>query len=130
MDGASGRVLIMDDEPSLLRMMSVYLERLGYSVTRAANAAEAWAKVEAAAGDLDLVVLDCTVPGLSVEELALRILKSISSVRIIGASGYPVDMTALAAVAPGRVMFLQKPFSPEALAAAVRRMLGGQEEAV
>jgi CheY-like chemotaxis protein len=44
------------------------------------------------------------------------------------ASGYPVDITALEAAAPGRVAFLHKPFTPEMLAAAIRRMLAAQEE--
>jgi CheY-like chemotaxis protein len=39
-----------------------------------------------------------------------------------------MDMTSLEAAAPGRVAFLQKPFGPAALVAAVRRLLGAEEE--
>ena len=49
---------------------------------------------------------------------------------VIAASGYPVVMNALEAAAPGRVMFLHKPFTSEMLVDAVRRMLGPEEENV
>ena len=50
--------------------------------------------------------------------------------RVIAVSGYPVDMAPLQAAAPGRVMFLHKPFTPEMLGGAVRRMIATQEEDV
>ena len=69
--------------------------------------------------------------GMSMEELALRMLRGKSlRCRVMAASGYPVDMSALEAAAPGRVMFLQKPFTREMLADAVRRMIAAQEEDV
>jgi FixJ family two-component response regulator len=49
---------------------------------------------------------------------------------VIAASGYPVEMAVLEAAAPGRVMFLQKPFSPAMLGGAVRRMIATQEKDV
>jgi CheY-like chemotaxis protein len=49
-------------------------------------------------------------------------------VRLLVASGYPVDISGMEAAAPGRVAFLHKPFSPEMLAAVLRRMIGAQEE--
>ena len=48
--------------------------------------------------------------------------------RVLTSSGYPVDISALEAAAPGRVAFLHKPFTPEMLAATIRRMLAAQEE--
>jgi DNA-binding NtrC family response regulator len=73
-------------------------------------------------------VLDATMPGMSMEQLALGILRANPKLRVLGASGYPVDMAAVEAAAPGRVAFLQKPFPPEMLAAAVRSLLGAQKE--
>ena len=130
MSQAAGRILIVDDEPPLLRMMSVYLGRLGYQVTAVNSTDKAWAEVQAAPADFAVAVLDATMPGMSAEDLALRILGANVSIRVIAASGYPVDMTAMESAAPGRVMFLHKPFVPEMLADAVRRMLGSKKEAV
>jgi DNA-binding NtrC family response regulator len=128
MGRSSGRILIVDDQPALLRMMGVYLTRLGYTVSTAGTTEQAWAAVEADPAATDVAVLDATMPGLSMEELAVRMLRANPMLRVLGASGYPVDMTAVEAAAPGRVAFLHKPFSPEMLAAAVRSLLGAQKE--
>jgi two-component system cell cycle sensor histidine kinase/response regulator CckA len=128
MDRISGRVLLVDDEPALLKMMSVYLGRRGYVVTTSATTEAAWAEVQADSTAFDVAVLDATMAGLSMDELALRMLRANASLCVIAASGYPVDMTAMESAAPGRVIFLHKPFAPEMLAEAVRRMIASQEE--
>ena len=128
MSQGAARILIVDDEPSLLKMMGVYLGRLGYSVTLANTTEQAWAEVEAAPSGYAIAVLDGSMPGLSMEELALKMLRANPSLCVVAASGYAVDTTAMEAAAPGRVAVLQKPFAPEMLAAAVRRMLAAQEE--
>ena len=125
---ASGRVLVVDDEPPLLRMLSLYLGRLGYSVTTAESTDAAWRLVEADPAAFAAAVLDGSMSGMSMGDLALRMLRANQELRVLAASGYPVDMTALAAAAPGRVAFLQKPFTPEMLATALRGLLGAQEE--
>jgi len=125
---ATGRILLVDDEPSLLKMMGVYLGRLGYSVTLANSTEEAWAEVEAAPSGYAIAVLDGSMPGLSMEDLALKMLRANPSLCVVAVSGYSVDTTAIEAAAPGRVAVLLKPFAPEVLAAAVRRMLAAQEE--
>ena len=127
---ATGRILLVDDEPSLLKMMGVYLGRLGYSVTLANSTEEAWAEVEAAPSGYAIAVLDGSMPGLSMEDLALKMLRANPSLCVVAVSGYSVDTPAIEAAAPGRVAVLQKPFPPEMLAAAVRRMLASQEEAL
>ena len=108
--------------------MSAYLARLGFAVATANDTEQAWSVLESASASIALAVIDASMPGLSMPDLAARILRANPSMRVLAASGYPVDMTALEAEAPGRVAFLHKPFSPEMLAAAVRRMLGSQEE--
>jgi CheY-like chemotaxis protein len=75
-----------------------------------------------------LAVLDGSMDGMSMEELASRMLNANPSLCILTASGYPVDMTALSAKAPGRVAFLLKPFTPQSLAAAVGGLLAAQEK--
>jgi DNA-binding NtrC family response regulator len=126
----TGHILVVDDEPPLLKMVSAYLGRLGYRVTTAVSAELGWAELEAEPGKYAVVVLDATLSGVNVAELAAQMMDANPRLRVIVASGYVVDMTALQESAPGRVMFLHKPFSPEMLAAAVRRMVATQEEAV
>jgi two-component system, cell cycle sensor histidine kinase and response regulator CckA len=126
----AGRILIVDDQPALLRMMSFYLTRLGYSVATANTTEKALAHVRADPEGTDVAVLDATMPGLSMRDLATSILAANPNLRVLGASGYPVDMAAVEAAAPGRVSFLCKPFTPEMLDAAVRRLLGTEKEDV
>ncbi|MGD0871017.1 MAG: response regulator [Bryobacteraceae bacterium] len=128
MPSAPGRILVVDDERPLLRMLSLYLGRLGYSVTTAETTDAAWKLVEAGPAAFTVAVLDGSMSGMSMDDLALRMLRTDPALRVLAASGYPVDMTALAEAAPGRVDFLQKPFTPEMLATALRGLLGAQEE--
>jgi DNA-binding NtrC family response regulator len=128
MKHTTARILIVDDEPSLLKMMGVYLGRLGYAVTLANSTEKAWAEVEAAPSGYDVAVMDGSMPGLSMEDLALKMLDANPSLCVVAASGYAMDTAAMEAAAPGRVAVLQKPFAPEMLAAAVRRMLAAQEK--
>jgi len=128
MEHSTARILLVDDDPALLKMMGVYLGRLGHSVTLANSTEKAWAEVEAAPSGYDIAVLDGSMPGLSMEDLALKMLRANPSLCVVAASGYAVDTTAIEAAAPGRVAVLQKPFAPEMLAAVVRRMLAAQEE--
>src|ERR1017187_1990020 len=128
MPSASGKILVVDDEPPLLRMLSLYLGRLGYSVTTAETTDAAWKLVEAEPAAFAAAVLDGSMSGMSMGDLALRMLRANQELRVLAASGYPVDVTALSEAAPGRVDFLQKPFTPEMLAAALRGLLGAQEE--
>ena len=123
-----GRILIVDDEPSLLKMMNAYLSRLGYTVTTSNSTDAAWKEAEADPAQFDLAVLDATMPGMTMEDLAKQLLRANPAITVIAASGYAVDMAAVEAAAPGRVAFLLKPFSPVMLAATVRRMIGAQEE--
>ena len=127
MTNTASRILIVDDEPPLLKMLGVYLRRLGFAVVTAGSTEKAWAEVEEAPHAFALVVLDATMTGLPMLDLAARMLAADPRLCVIAASGYPVDMAVLEAAAPGRVMFLQKPFSPAMLGNAVRRMIGTQE---
>ncbi len=130
MPGTTNRVLVVDDEPPLLKMVSTYLRRLGYVVLTAGSTEQAWKEVEAAPDSFALAVLDATMSGMPMEDLAARILAADPRLCVIAASGYPVDISRLEAEAPGRVMFLHKPFSPEMLGQAVRRMIATQKEDV
>jgi two-component system, cell cycle sensor histidine kinase and response regulator CckA len=128
MDRTARRILIVDDEPPLLRMMSLFLGRRGYTVTTAEATDQAWALVETNPSAFDVAVLDGSMTGMSMEELASRMLTANPMLCILGASGYPVDMSRLSARAPGRVAFLLKPFTPQALATAIGGLLAAQEE--
>jgi DNA-binding NtrC family response regulator len=122
------RILIVDDEPALLKMMGVYLRRVGYEVTLVDDTGRAWA--EASAVEYAAAVLDATMRGMPTEELALKLLAANPGLRVVVASGYPVDMSAIEAAGPGRVSFVQKPFTAETLVRTLRRMIGPEAETI
>jgi DNA-binding NtrC family response regulator len=126
----SGEILLVDDEGPLLKLMSVYLRRLGYAVTAVNTVAKAWEHVRLSPGQFAVVVLDAGMAETGVDDLSRQLLAVHPRLRVIVNSGYPVDMGVLQRDAPGRVEFLHKPFSPDMLVAALGRMLGTQEKAV
>jgi DNA-binding NtrC family response regulator len=126
--GEPPHILIVDDEPTLLKVMSLYLRRLGYSVTTLQRAEEAAALTDADLERFAMAVLDATLDGIGMEKLALQMLRANAALRVLAASGYPVDVSALQAAAPGRVAFLLKPFTAVMLAASIRRMIAPYKE--
>jgi len=123
MDSAAARILIVDDEPPLLKLMQKYLDRCGYAVECTTNPDEAWRRIEAEPSKYRLVLVDMTLPGMNGEQLARKILDCDTCLRVIACSGYPIDIMKFQGDDPKRVGFLHKPFSPEMLAREVRRLL-------
>lgn len=119
----SGIILVVDDEPQLIRLVSRYLERLGYEVVCTGNTAEAWAIIEREPRTFAMVMIDVTMAHPSGEELAWRILSSQSQAQVVLSSGYAADLANIENAFPGRVSFLQKPFSGEMLAQTAARIL-------
>jgi two-component system cell cycle sensor histidine kinase/response regulator CckA len=124
------RILVVDDEPALLRMLEVFLARLRFQVTLAGATAEAWRMFAATPAAFDVAVLDASMREPDAPVLAARMLALSPAVRVLLSSGYPMDTEVLEAAAPGRVVFLHKPFTAEALETAIRRMVGAEEEDV
>jgi DNA-binding NtrC family response regulator len=130
MSYSSREILIVDDEVALLNLMSVYLRRLGYAVTAVNTLAKAWDHLKRQSQRFAVVVLDAGMADAGIDHVALELLAFHPSLRVVVNSGYPVNMSVLQQAAPERVEFLHKPFSPDMLVAALRRMLGPQEKEV
>jgi DNA-binding NtrC family response regulator len=124
MSNVTERILIVDDDPSLLKLMSKFLERAGYQVTASRATEEAWFLMEAYPSKFDAAVLDGTMSSasMSVKELAVKMLEANPLLSLVVTSGYPMDLSDLEAVAPGRAAFVLKPFTPDMLVSAVKRM--------
>ncbi len=123
-----GRILVMDDEPELRRILAMCLEELGYAVDCAADGAEAVVLVETAVRDkrpFDAVILDLTVRGGMGGLEALAELRQIQpDVRAIASSGYS-DSPVLADHARfGFAGILPKPYRFTELAAVLRSLEG------
>ena len=110
------RLLIVDDEATLLDLLRRYLERSGYEVETCADAGEALRRFEAGPERFAMVITDLTLHGINGEELIERMRKLNPRLRALISSGYPYEPR------PG-VGFLQKPFLPKMLAEAVDKEL-------
>ena len=117
------RILVVDDEQQLLKVLTRYLAKLGYGVVASSSTEEAWEHIRAAPESYSLALIDATMPGMSAEELTRLILTTNPRIRVIAASGYPITLEEFASPDPNRVTFLHKPFSPDTLAELVRRLL-------
>jgi len=116
---AAGRILIVDDDAALLKVMDIYLSRLGYRVDACRNAADAWALVEASPSLYAGALVDLNMPGMRGDELARRIMNCNASIRLVVMSGYPAGLSG-ANLYGNRVGYLTKPFAPRALAEAFK----------
>jgi two-component system KDP operon response regulator KdpE len=122
------RVLIVDDEPQLLRALRINLTARGYQVVTAADGAQ----TQRAAADEhpDLVVLDLGLPDIDGAEL-IRDLRTWTPVPIVVLSGRSDAVDKVEALDAGADDYVTKPFSMEELVArlrAVTRRLGPADE--
>jgi len=100
-------ILIVDDEPNMLRTLADILRDEGFEVTTAASGEEA---VELCAGnDYGVVLMDVRMPGIDGMEAFRRIRRSKRSVPVVLMSAYSVDHLLHGAIKDDVVAFVQKP---------------------
>lgn len=121
------RILLVDDETALARLLENHLKRLGYDVDSFSDPASALAAFQSAAPPFNLVIADMTMPGMSGEELLTRILELDGNVQALLCSGYPDAGSHLRETLRERVAFLHKPFLPKMLSDAVAQLLSPGE---
>ncbi|HLH20266.1 MAG TPA: response regulator [Bryobacteraceae bacterium] len=111
----AAKVLVVDDEQTVLKVARTALERAGYQVDVAASGAEAVEILRPRAGSFDLIVLDLSMPGMSgLETLAeLRVLDR--DVPVLLASGYSEAVMRQRSEGLSVSGFVQKPFTSKIL---------------
>jgi CheY-like chemotaxis protein len=124
-EAAFGRetVLVVEDERVLRALEAEVLTGHGYNVMVADDAQEALAIEEHCEGPIALLVTDVVMPGRSGRELALEFVRRRPGTRVLYVSGYANDAFVGGGLLDAGTWFLQKPFSPEALAHKVREAL-------
>jgi PAS domain S-box-containing protein len=120
-----GTVLVVDDEEMVQRTLKAALERYGYTVLAAAGGREAIDILTQRQEGVSLVLLDMTMPGMSGEETLQALLAIRVDVPVIATSGYN-EMEALRRFGEGLSGFIQKPYTPRALAEKIRGVLQQQ----
>ncbi len=119
----SARVLIVEDEPAVRRLLAYNLEAAGFEVTAARDGEEALLQIEELPPDL--LILDWMLPGLSGIELCRRLRRRPATARlpVIMLTARVEESDRLRGLETGADDYVTKPFSPAELVARVRAVL-------
>ena len=121
--GGEEHILLVDDEPSIIRMGQQMLSRLGYQVTALGDPLEAVILFEKKSSDFDLVITDLTMPGMDGAELAKRVNQIKTGVPVILCTGLNDQISSTGHALLGVREIIHKPILRKDLASAIRRVL-------
>jgi two-component system, cell cycle sensor histidine kinase and response regulator CckA len=116
-------VLVVEDESAVRALVCAALEQHGYTVLQATGGDAALQVSSAHPGPIDLVVTDLVMPGMSGRQLAGQLSQVRPQARVLYMSGYTDDVALRHGLVDRTVPYLQKPFTPAALAQKVREVL-------
>jgi two-component system cell cycle sensor histidine kinase/response regulator CckA len=119
----SETVLLVEDEDGVRDLTREILTMNGYTVIAARHGAEALDVCQRHAGQIELILTDVVMPQMSGHELLERIRPLRPSLKVLYMSGYTDKAVVRHGMLAGEIAFLQKPFTPDALARKVREVL-------
>jgi PAS domain S-box-containing protein len=120
------RVLFVDDENDLVEIGRLMLERLGYSVTTRTSSIEALELFKDDPAKFHLLITDMTMPNMTGELLAQKMLELRPDLPVILCTGYSERMTEARARQMGIKAFLMKPITVQDLSTSIRKALGNR----
>jgi PAS domain S-box-containing protein len=121
--GGRERVLVVEDEPAVRRLIARVLRDIGYDVVETDSTDQALAIGRQEDTPLDMLVADVVMPGCSGPELAAQLLENRPGLGVLYVSGYVRGVAIRRGLIDAYANILSKPFSPKELAAAVRECL-------
>jgi PAS domain S-box-containing protein len=116
-------ILLVEDEMTVLKMVSEMLTKQGYTVLAASTAGEAIRLARENGGNIHLLVTDVVMPDMNGSELAKHLLSLYPHLKRLFMSGYTANVIAHHGVLDEGMPFIQKPFSVKDLMAKVRHVL-------
>jgi PAS domain S-box-containing protein len=116
-------VLVVDDDPLVLRTTVRSLQHRGYTVLSAGTVGEAKALFAKVRGKMRLLVTDIIMPDQNGKQLADAFLQADPSLKVLFMSGYEAETISAHGIVQGAVDLIEKPFSGEGLARRVREVL-------
>jgi signal transduction histidine kinase/DNA-binding response OmpR family regulator len=121
-------ILLVEDEPAVLRITKTRLERMGYTVLSASTAGEAMRAAQEHTGAIHLLLTDVIMPEMNGRDLAAKLLSICPQAKCLFMSGYTADVIAEHGILEEGVSFIQKPFSTKELVAKVREALDSGDD--
>jgi two-component system cell cycle sensor histidine kinase/response regulator CckA len=116
-------VLFVDDEEEIVKVSKALLEIMGYRVLTASNGQEALQVYQQRKDDIDIVLLDMIMPGMSGNHVFEKLKALNENVRVLLLSGYSKDGETTAILAGRCDGFIQKPFKIQDLSRSIREAL-------
>ncbi|MCP4755973.1 MAG: response regulator [Proteobacteria bacterium] len=123
MSKGSERLLIIDDEESLVKLEKRILEQCGYQVTSSTDSFEAIALFRKRPDQFDLVVTDQTMPKLTGAKMAQEMLRIRPDIKIVLVTGFSKAFSPQQAKAIGIDSYIMKPIDPHSFSKTIRRVL-------
>jgi CheY-like chemotaxis protein len=121
--GGSETILVVEDEETVRRLVVRILEHKGYAVLEAPSGPEALDLVTRVQPDLQLLLTDVVMPGMSGRQLADRLAADLDGLKVLYMSGYTDDAIVDHGLLEKGIAYISKPFSTRALAEKVRSVL-------
>lgn len=116
-------LLLVEDEPAILRLTQSLLEKLGYTVLASSNPQDAVLLAEQYADPIDLLITDVILPGMNGRALHHALLQHYPNIRCLYMSGYSADIISHQGIIEEGVHFIEKPFSLENMGSKVKQVL-------
>jgi CheY-like chemotaxis protein len=116
-------VLVVEDDDQVRAVVLSILRRAGYVLLEANGAAQAFAVVERHSAQIQLLLTDVVMPGLSGPELARELKSRRPQLRVLCMSGYTDDAVLQHGILEAEMAFIQKPLTPDVLLRRVREVL-------
>jgi len=117
------KILVIDDEEIMRDGCARILSKNGYSVLTADNGSVGLAKLQESHKEIDIILLDLMMPGMSGMEVLEKIQVVDDTLLIIIITGYATVASAVEAMKKGAYDFIAKPFTPDQLRIVVKRAL-------
>jgi len=121
--GGSEKVLLVEDEAPVRKLVHQVLRDAGYSVQQAASGPEALKLAASQTEPIELLITDVVMPQMSGRELAQELTKRFPQLKVLFVSGYTGDAVMERGMLDPGAAFLQKPFNSEALLRKVQEIL-------
>ncbi len=119
----NGTVMLVEDEPSILKMTTLMLKRLGYDVLPSNSPSAALRIPDDKLDEVDLLLTDVVMPGMSGRELADELQKRRPELKCMFMSGYTADVMTQDMKHREGMFFIQKPFTMTGLSDMIRQAL-------
>ena len=116
-------ILLVEDEPMILKMTSLMLKQMGFHVLPASTPHEAIRLAQEYTGEISLLMTDVIMPEMNGSELAKRLSSQSPHLKLLFMSGYTANIISQHGVLDEGVHFIQKPFTKNELITRIRDVL-------